>query len=44
LTINVNKSINQKERTKDLFDILGKLKKNQAESVTNKYQKKIRYY
>ena len=40
LTINVNKSINQKERTKDLFDILGKLKKNQAESVTNKKIKK----
>ena len=45
LTINVNKNvykeqINKKERVNDLFDIIGKLKKNQSESVTNKNTKK----
>ena len=45
LKINVNKSIykeqiNKKEITNDLFDIIGKLKKNQSESVTNKNTKK----
>ena len=45
LTISVNKNDykeqnNKKEKVNDLFDIIGKLKKNQSESVTNKKAKK----
>ena len=45
LAISVNKNINKeqinkKERVNDIFDIIGKLKKNQSESVTNKNTKK----